>query len=390
MSGGAVPEPQIGAAVRRTLAGPHHRGVALRVRHAEAVMRSSGLVGDAESHDVEQRLWAELFGAGAELQGLLDSPEVSDVLVNGPSSVWVDRGRGMERVGVRVPDVRALAVRLAAACGRRLDDAAPVVDGRLPDGSRLHAVLPPLAADGPVVSLRTVRPRALTLDEWRDGGVVCGRGLAVLKGLVAARANVLVSGATGSGKTTLLASMLGEVGHQERIVVIEEARELAPDHPHVVRLQSRQANVQGAGEVGLASLVRAALRMRPDRLVLGECRGPEVREVLAALNTGHDGGLATVHANATRDVPSRLVALGALAGMTEGTVAAQAVSALDAVLHLRRRRGVRTLVEIAVFSRGDDGRLETRLAASRGAGGELMPGPGWSELAERLDAAEVD
>lgn len=331
---------------------------------------------------------AEILGAGP-LQYLLEQPSVTDVLVNGPRGVWVDRGRGLEAAGVPEldePAVRALATRLAAAAGQRLDDASPIADGRLPDGTRLHAVLPPLSPEGTLISLRTLRRRALSVAELVSGGTVGTAGAEILRALVECRANVLVSGATGAGKTTLLAAMLSLVPHHERIVCIEEATELQPDHPHVVHLQVRRANVQGVGEVGLDHLVRAAMRMRPDRLVLGECRGTEVRAVLGALNTGHDGGWATVHANAAADVPARLTALGGLAGMDATTVAAQAVSALDAVLHLRRGAdGVRRLAEIAVLDTDPAGCLVARLAASAERTGDVHPGPAWERLARRLE-----
>lgn len=332
---------------------------------------------------------ADIGGSGARLRRLWSDPGVTDVLVNGPGDVWVDRGAGLERVVMDVGDVRVLAVRLAAAAGARLDDAAPIVDGRLPDGTRLHAVLGPIAAKGACLSLRRHAPRALTLADWRAGGGLGAVGADVLAGLVVARANVVVSGGTGTGKTTLLASLLARVGPHERIVCIEEARELAPDHPHVLHLQARAPNVQGAGAVTLSELVRAALRMRPDRLVLGECRGPEVRDVLLALNTGHDGGLTTVHANTASDVPARLVALGSLAGLTPGAVAVQAVSALDAVVHVVREGGLRRVAEVAVPVLVD-GRFEAPVAlhGARAVDGswDLTPGPAWSRLALRLDA----
>lgn len=332
---------------------------------------------------------ADIGSSGARLRHLWADPGVTDVLVNGPREVWVDRGGGLVRVPIDVGDVRALAVRLAAAAGARLDDAAPIVDGSLPDGTRLHAVLAPVAAQGACLSLRRHAAKALSLTDWRSGGGLGPVGHSVLAGLVAARANVVVSGGTGTGKTTLLSSLLTEVGSHERIVCIEEARELAPDHPHVVHLQARAANVQGAGAVTLSELVRAALRMRPDRLVLGECRGAEVREVLLALNTGHDGGLTTVHANTATDVPARLVALGSLAHLTPEAVAVQAVSALDAVVHVVREGGLRRVAEIAVLV-VVEGRLEAPVAMSAvqdaSGGWDLAPGPAWGRLAQRLDA----
>ena len=352
-----------------------------------SVHAERGDFGHGAALAAEETTRSDVIGAGP-LRAALEDPSVTDVLVNGQHGVWVDRGRGLERwaelvLGER--EARALAVRLAAACGQRLDDACPVVDGRLPDGTRVHAVLPPVCADGTAISLRTLRRRALSVPELLERSTVGADGALLLRRLVASRANVLVSGATGVGKTTLLAAMLSLVPPDERIVCIEEAPELNPDHPHTVHLQVRRANVQGAGEVSLEHLVRAAVRMRPDRLVLGECRGAEVRDVLGALNTGHDGGWATVHANAAADVPARLTALGALAGMLPETVAAQAVSALDAVVHLRRAGAVRRLAEVAVLERDARGALASVSAATAAADGSLLPAAGWDRLARRLE-----
>ena len=337
---------------------------------------------------VGRQLRQAIAGAGPLLDPLLNDRSVTDVLVNGGRGVWVDRGNGMERderASRGLSDdssVRALAVRLAAACGQRLDDSSPIVDGTFPDGLRLHAVLPPLAAEGTLISLRAHRPVSFTLAELAEGGMFDGFALRLLLALVAHRANVIVSGATGSGKTTLLAAVLGEVPSDERILVIEESAELRPSHPHVVHLQVRRANVQGAGEVALSELVRAAMRMRPDRIVLGECRGAEVREVLTALNTGHEGGWATIHANSAADVPARLTALGALAGMGEDMVAAQAASALDAVVHIERRNGVRVLAQVAVLERRR-GEL-TASVALEFEGKAVARGPAWPRLAARV------
>lgn len=357
-----------------------------------AARRRGAVVGSGALGDLVRAVSDELLGAGP-LQSLLDDEAVTDVLVNGPQDVWVERSGRLHRVDVRLgtpADVRALAVRLAAAGGQRLDDASPTVDAQLPDGTRLHAVLPPLAGPCTLLSLRTVRVRALSVVELVAGGTLAPVLVPVVRALVARRANVLVSGATGSGKTTLLAALLSLVPPDERVLVIEESGELAPDHPHVVRLLARRANVEGAGSVDLAELVRHALRMRPDRIVLGECRGAEVREVLAALNTGHDGGWATVHANAAADVPARLEALAALAGMSRDAVAAQAASALDAVLHLRRSgadRGTRYLAEVGVVRRDAAGALRVDGALHADPGGSVTTGPGWPQLAARLDLA---
>ncbi|MFI2361839.1 TadA family conjugal transfer-associated ATPase [Promicromonospora sp. NPDC019610] len=352
-----------------------------------AAVRDSGRVlGSDALRDLERAARAELTGAGP-LQPFLDAPDVTDVLVNGPRDVWVERGAGLERVAVDLgsaAEVRALAVRLAALGAQRLDDACPTVDARLPDGTRLHAVLEPLAEAGALISLRVLRTRAFTLDELVAGGALPRQWADLLRSLVQSRANVLISGGTGTGKTTLLSTLLSLVPDGERVVTVEEARELRPVHPHVVHLAARRANVEGAGAVDLADLVRNALRMRPDRIVLGECRGAEVREVLMAMNTGHDGGFATLHANAVGVVPARLEALAGLAGMTREAVAAQAVGALDVVLHLRRGHGTRYLAEIGLVGRGPSGELEVRTAGRwDGNGGWTTDPSTWSELVGR-------
>ncbi|HEX5533875.1 MAG TPA: TadA family conjugal transfer-associated ATPase [Actinomycetales bacterium] len=327
---------------------------------------------------------AALTGAGP-LQPLLDDPAVTDVLVNGPEEVWVDRGFGLARCDPVVLDeqeLRALAVRLAASSGRRLDDANPYVDARLADGVRLHAVLPPISPRGTLLSLRVPRRRNLTMDDLVACGSVPEGWLPVLEAVVRQRLSFLVSGGTGSGKTTILSSLLGMADPAERVLLVEDAAELRPSLPHVVRLEARHGNVEGAGEVTLQDLVRQALRMRPDRIVVGECRGAEVRDLLTALNTGHEGGCGTVHANAAADVPARLEALGALADMTPQAVASQASSALDVVLHLRRDGPDRRLCELGVVQRSGDGLIVT--AALRVMEHATVSGVGWPVLAERL------
>lgn len=370
----------------RTRLGPHVASESSLGVAVEAAVRDVGAVlGSTALRSVTRTVRDELFGAG-RLQALLDDPDVTDVLVNGPRDVWVERAGHLSRADVdlgTVDDVRALAVRLAAAGGQRLDDASPAVDARLPDGTRLHAVLPPVAGACALISLRVVRSRAFTVEQLVASGTLAPALVPVVRALVATRANLLISGATGSGKTTLLAALLSLVPHDERLVVVEEAGELTPAHPHVVRLLARHANVDGAGRVDLTDLVRHALRMRPDRIVLGECRGAEVREVLAALNTGHDGGCATVHANTAADVPARLEALAALAGMSREALAAQAASAFDAVLHLRRADR-RYVAEVGVVRRGASGDLEVACAIRVDASGATAPGPAWQELADRL------
>lgn len=356
----------------------------------DAVHQEGTLLGPSALATAVREVRAVLFGAGP-LQRWLDDPLVTDVLVNGPADVWVERAGRLVRTDAdlgSVADVRDLAVRLAASGGRRLDDATATVDARLPDGTRLHAVLPPLAGSCTVLSLRVLRRQPFTLDELVDRGTLAPAVAPLLQALVHRRANLLLSGPTGSGKTTLLAALLTAVPPDQRIVVVEEAGELWPDHPHVVHLTTRNANVDGAGAVDLARLVREALRMRPDRLVLGEARGAEIREVLAALNTGHEGGCATLHANTAADVPARLEAMAALAGMSRDALAAQAVSAVDAVLHLRRAgpdRAQRRLSEVGVVRRADDGSLVVETAVRCSGGGAVERGPAWDRLAALLD-----
>ncbi len=287
----------------------------------------------------------------ASLREHLVDPDVTDVFVNGGGALFVDRGRGAEAIPgwhASAAEVRDLAVDLIGIGGRHLDDLAPLVDVRWEHGARVHAVLPPVAVGGAVISIRLPSAQRLSLDDLGRQGMFDAATGALLERFVDERENVLVSGATGAGKTTLLSALLALVPHAERIVTIEDVAELRIDHPHHVSLEARQPNLEGAGAVGLARLVREALRMRPDRLVVGECRGEEVRELLTALNTGHDGGAGTVHAGGIEDVPARLEALGALAGLDDRAVARQVASAVGAIVHVTRGPdGVRRVGRIA-------------------------------------------
>ncbi|MFC7451279.1 TadA family conjugal transfer-associated ATPase [Rhodococcus daqingensis] len=343
----------------RTSAQPSPAMVAAAIR-AEA----SGVLGDTDLLDALHVLQTELTGAGA-LEPLLAQSDVSDVLVTAPDQVWVDRGAGLERAPVCFADeaaVRRLAQRLALAAGRRLDDAQPWVDGRLPAaagvgfGVRLHAVLAPLAQGGTCVSLRVLRPATQGLDALCSGGTVPPDARELLVRIVAARLAFLVVGGTGAGKTTLLAALLAQVDRRERIVCVEDAAELSPPHPHVVRLVARAPNVEGVGEVTVRQLVRQALRMRPDRIVVGEVRGGEVVDLLTALNTGHDGGAGTVHANSPEEVPARLEALAALGGLDRAALHSQLAAAVQVVLHVHwAADGRRTLAQIGVLERDERG-----------------------------------
>jgi pilus assembly protein CpaF len=297
----------------------------------------------------------------APFAAYLDDPAVTDLFVNGEAGLFVERGDGpVPAADWRAPEdeVRELAVALIALGGRHIDDATPAVDVRLDGGIRVHAVLPPIAAEGTAISIRVPRVQRPTLDELERSGMFGSAQRVVLDAAVAGRENVLITGAAGSGKTTLLAALLSAAPSRERIVTIEDVAELQLDHPHHVRLEARQPNLEGAGAVGLARLVREALRMRPDRLVVGECRGEEVRDLLSALNTGHDGGAGTLHANGLGDVPARLEALGALAGLDDRALARQVASAIGLVLHVERGSdGRRHLSAAGRPVVGSDGRL---------------------------------
>lgn len=322
------------------------------------------------------------------LAPVVADPRVTDVLVCGPGVVWVDRGHGLEPSDVALgseEEVRRLAQRLAARGGRRLDDATPYCDVRLPDGARFHAVLAPLARPGTAISLRIPRARGFTLDELVEVGMVTPAGARLLRDVVVGRLAHLVSGGTGSGKTSLLGTLLGLVPPTERIVLVEDSAELRPDHPLVVGLEARPANAEGHGEVSLRTLVRQALRMRPDRVVVGEVRGAEVVDLLAAMNTGHEGGCGTLHASSASRVPARVEALAATAGLDRAAAATQFVAAVDVLLHVARGRdGVRRLVQVAVPRLTDRG-AEALWALEFEPDGRVREGPGADLLARRLE-----
>ena len=302
----------------------------------------------------------ELSGLGV-LTEVLAEPGVTDVVVNPDGAVWADRGNGVERtpVSLEQPEVRELAVRLAAVCGVRLDDARPFADGIIDDlppgipaaALRVHAMLSPPARGGACVSLRTLTRGSLGLEDLCEAGMMPVAVRDVLRRLVLTRKNLLVTGGTGTGKTTLLAALLGEVPECERIVLVEDTPELMPAHAHVVALAAREGNADDAGEIGMQLLLRQCLRMRPDRIVVGEVRGAEVSDLLVALNTGHAGSAGTMHANSVAAVPGRLAALGAMAGMNPEALQAQAADGIDVVVHLERAGGRRRVATIAVTDR---------------------------------------
>lgn len=363
----------------------------LTAHRVAAALREAGRpVGDATVLAVHERLRRDVVGAGP-LEPLLRAPGTTDVLVNGCTEVWVDRGSGLELTGVTFPDeeaVRRLAQRLVAGGGRRLDDASPCADVRLADGTRCHAVLAPLARPGTLLSLRVPRARAFSLAELVDAGSLSPVAGRLVRRIVERRLAFLVTGGTGSGKTTLLSALLSLVPRQERMVLVEDASELRPDHPHAVALEARPANAEGAGAVPLTVLVRQAMRMRPDRLVVGEVRGAEVTDLLAAMNTGHEGGCGTVHANSAGDLPARIEALALAAGLDRAAAHSQLAAAVDAVLHVRRAPdGRRYLSQVGVLVPGADGLARVEPAVLLDPDGGIEEGPGAERLQHRLERA---
>lgn len=375
--------------IRRVLA---HDSAAASSSEISRVVESHQLaIGSSAIAALTQRAHTEVSGTGP-LQVYLDDPAVTDVLVNDYNDAWIDRGAGLERIPLNLggpTQLRALAVRLASACGARLDDSSPQVDGRLPDGTRLHGLLHPVCESAATISLRTSRARALTLAELVETRTIPAAWHPLLAGIISARLNFLVSGATGTGKTTLLSTLLSLCDQRERIIIVEESREVRPNHPHVLSLETKRPNIEGRGELDQVALVRNTLRMRPDRVVVGECRGAEVRDMLIALNTGHEGGSGTIHANSAMDIPARLEALGALAGMSRPALAAQAASALDLVIHLRRTLDPsgfyrRFVSEIAVLHLDESGYLEAVPAFSWSGDGPPQSFPGARSILARL------
>jgi len=383
VTGPSVPDDVL-VAVRDRLA---RDGAQLTPQRVAQALRMDGRpVGDATVLAVHDALRRDVHGAGP-LEPLLAAPDVTDVLVNGAGQVWRDRGDGLELTDLTFPDdeaVRRLAQRLAAAGGRRLDDAAPYVDLRLPDGTRFHAVLAPVARPGTVISLRVPRRRVFDLEDLQAVGAIGAEGARLLGRLVEQRLAFLVSGGTGSGKTTLLNALLTLCDPGERLVLVEDSSELRPDHPHVVALEARPPNIEGSGEITVRTLVRQALRMRPDRLVVGEVRGGEVVDLLAAMNTGHEGGCGTLHANSAADVPNRIASLAMAVGLPRDAALSQLASAVDLVLHLHRpREGVRRLRDVGVLERRG---VEVSVvpALTFGTDLEARPGPAYDVLEELL------
>ena len=305
-----------------------------------------------EIADLVQAVLAEMLGLGP-LEPLLADESVTDVMVNGPAKVYVERGGKLELTPVRFRDnahVLSVAARIVAAVGRRIDESQPMVDARLKDGSRVNIAIPPLAIDGPTITIRKFPSAPVQLDRLVEGGSMSAQMAAFLGLASYLRLNVLVSGGTGSGKTTLMNAMSQFIPPTERIVTIEDAAELRFQQPHVVRFETRPPNVEGTGEVTMRTLVRNALRMRPDRIIIGEVRGDEVLDLMQAMNTGHDGSMTTLHANSAREALTRVESMAALAGVDPGTgvVRRQLVDAVNLIVQVSRMRdGKRRITAIS-------------------------------------------
>lgn len=334
---------------------------------ARRIRQEAGVISDADVLDLLRRLRHDSLGLGV-LEPILAQPGLSDVVVNGPRSCFIDRGNGLEPTPVSF-----------------VDDAQPFADGRLARGDgtalRLHALLAPPSAGGTCISLRVLRQAQTSLEQLVASGSIAKEVEPLLRAIVEKHASFLVIGGTGAGKTTLLSALLGTVPKNERILVIEDTAELAPLHPHVVTLVSRRANAEGRGEITMAKLLQQSLRMRPDRIVVGEIRGAEVVDLLAALNTGHDGGAGTLHANSVWEVPARMEALAALGGLDRAALHSQLAAAVHVVLAMERGPEGRRLAHIGVLE-GNPVRPQLIWSADTG------PGEGFSEFAERLGVAQ--
>jgi pilus assembly protein CpaF len=320
-----------------------------RLLAIESPLSPQALVGDVVDR---------VLGLGP-LQSLIDDPHVTDILVNGPGEIWVDRGSDLELVPVAfasVADLMATVERTIAALGLRVDRSSPMVDGRLPDGSRIHVAIPPATVDSPVIAIRRFRPSVRDLASLVALGAMGDACARFLRSSVIDRKTIVVSGATGAGKTTLLNVLAAEIPRNERLVTVEDAAEL--DFPgHVVRLEARPANAEGFGEVSIRQLLRSALRLRPDRIVLGEVRGPEALDLVTALNTGHRGSMSTVHANSPEEAIWRLETLALLDGAASpDAIRRQLFAAVDLVVQVARSADRRYIASLAGV--GSDGQME--------------------------------
>ncbi|MGK2957127.1 MAG: CpaF family protein [Acidimicrobiales bacterium] len=364
--------------------GVEHSDEPLRQEVERRARAEAPLLGGSELTEMIDSVLARVQGLGS-LERLLEDPTITEIMVNGPNQVWIERHGQLERVTLSSPldagSIEQLIERVVAPLGLRIDRSSPLVDARLPDGSRVNAVVPPLAVDGPCLTIRRFGTRRIPLGEFCHPEVE-----ELLSWAVRTRRNIIVSGGTGAGKTTLLNALAAQITEGERIITVEDTAELQLPGAHVVRLEARPPNAEGAGEVSVRELVRNALRMRPDRIVVGEVRGPEALDMLQAMNTGHEGSLSTCHANGASDALRRIETM-VLTGAVVLPLAAirdQMTSALDLVIQVARRPdGSRSVIEVAEVcfeAPGNDPCRVRRLAGSVGL--EALP--------ERVNRGEQD
>ena len=315
-------------------------------------------VSQVEVVEIVDDVLASMFGLGP-LEELLFQPNLTDILVNRFDDIWLDRGNGLEKTEIKFDSERAaqdFARRIATRGHRRLDESQPFVDIQTSAGLRFHAILPPISSAGVTISIRKPSRKPMTLDDMLAAESLDEDTYVALTNIVDSQRSFIISGGTGSGKTTLLGAMLARAQTNQRIVVKQDATELLISHPHVVSIQARNPNAEGAGGITMTDLVRQALRMRPDRIVVGEVRGPEVSDLLLALNTGHKGSATTIHADHVASVPTRIEALGLLAGLPREAIHAQMFSAFDVIIQMNNsRNGKRGVAELARLTRAIDG-----------------------------------
>jgi pilus assembly protein CpaF len=363
----------------------------------ELVAEAGLLLNGRERQRLVTTLLDDMLGLGP-LEALLADDSVDDIMVNGPDTVFVERRGKLEPSPVRFRDnahVMAVAARIVAGAGRRIDEATPLVDARLADGSRVNIIIPPLALDGPTISIRKFARKRLDLASLVAGGSLSPAMAALLRVAAAARLNILISGGTGSGKTTLLNALSQAISPDERIVTIEDAAELQLAQPHVVRLETRPPSLEGRGEIGMRDLFRNALRMRPDRIILGEIRGGEALDMLQAMNTGHDGSLGTIHANRPAEALTRLENMIGMAGVALplGALRTQIASAIQMIVQVARGRdGVRRITSIAEVAglEGDSIRVEELFSWRPGTGfAATGRAPGFADRAADFDLGDA-
>jgi pilus assembly protein CpaF len=373
-------------------------------RAAEELCRlGSELLSLSEQERLVNEVLDETFGMGP-LEALMRDPTITDILINGPKTVYIERNGRLESATIAFNDDRHLiqiVQRIVGRVGRRVDETKPMVDARLPDGSRINAVIPPLALDGSLVSIRRFGGRPLLSSDLLAKKALTKDMLDFLAACIEARINIVISGGTGSGKTTLLNALSVYIPHNERVVTIEDAAELRLQQPHVARMETRPANIEGTGEVSTRDLVRNALRMRPDRIIIGECRGPEALDMLQAMNTGHDGSLTTIHANDTRDALSRLEMMVGMSGFDVPiwVTRRQISSAIHVVVQAARLTGgVRKIVKISEITGIENdviamhdlfGFKQTGVDDNRNAEGHFYVSGIRPHCMERLDACGV-